>query len=90
MNRNQDPGHYTTKTKQPAKDSTARTWQVDRETSTNINALADELECYPSDLVNFLLQRALSAVESGEWPIEKRPIRYSLHWGQVGSSGNQT
>lgn len=83
MDRNQ--GHYITKTPQVHKDSCARTWQIDRETSTDINRLADQLECFPSDLVNFLLARALSAVENGEWAIERRPYRYTIHWGQDGS-----
>ena len=81
-----DAHQYTTKPSHPHKDTCARTWQIDRETSVAVNALADELEVYPSDLVNMLLQRAIDAVESGKWPIEKRPIRYSLHWGQGGSS----
>lgn len=88
MDRNQ--GYYTTNPAPTRKDSHARTWQIDRSTSADINRLADELECYPSDLVNFLLQRALSAVESGEWRIDRKPIKYSLHWGIDPSKQNQT
>lgn len=84
-----DAYKYTTKTHQTAKDSCARTWQIDRGVSQAVNTCADELECYPSDLVNFLLQRALSAVESGEWRIDRTPIKYSLHWGQGASNENQ-
>lgn len=87
MDRNQ--GHYITKTPQVHKDSCARTWQIDRETSTDINRLADQLECFPSDLVNMLLSRAIDAVESGQWPIERKPVKYSLHWGQGASNENQ-
>lgn len=87
MNRNQP--NYTTNPAPTRKDTCARTWQIDRETSAAINALADELECFPSDLVNMLLSRAIDAVESEQWPIERRPYKYTLHWGQGASNGNQ-
>lgn len=80
MDRNRP--QYTTNPAPTRKDTQARTWQGDRQTSEAVNRLADELQCYPSDLVNMMLTRSLEAIESGEWPIEKRPIRYSLHWGQ--------
>lgn len=84
-----DSYEYITKPNHPHKDSVARTWQIDRSTSEEINRLADQLECYPSDLVNMLLIRAINAVESGQWSIERRPYKYSLHWGQDSSSENQ-
>lgn len=87
MDRNQP--NYTTNPAPTRKDSHARTWQVDRGVSADINRLADELECYPSDLVNMLLSRAIDAVESGEWPIERKPYKYLLIWGQGASNGNQ-
>ena len=89
MDRNQERYHYTTKTPQVYKDSTARTWQIDRATSEAINALASGLETWPSDLVNMLLQRGLDALGSGQWSIERRPIKYLLTWGQEESNGNQ-
>lgn len=89
MDRNQER-YYTTKPNHPHKDSTARTWQVDRSTSEEINRLADALQVFPSDLVNMLLQRAINALESGQWSIERKPIKYLLTWGQEGSKQNQT
>lgn len=89
MDRNQER-YYTTKPNHPHKDSTARTWQVDRSTSDDINRLAAELECYPSDLVNMLLARAIKALESGQWSIDRLPIKYLLIWGQEASSQTQT
>lgn len=73
-----------------SKESCARTWQVDRSTSEEINRLADALQVYPSDLVNMLLSRAIDALETGAWSIERKPVKYSLHWGQEGSNQNQT
>lgn len=70
-------------------DRCARTWQISRSTSGDVNRLANELECYPSDLVDLLLRRALVNVDRGVWEIERKPYKYTLHWGQGGSSGTK-
>lgn len=77
------------KSPNPPKDTCARTWQIDRSVSEDVNRLADELECYPSDLVNMLLQRGLDALAAGQWAIERKPIKYSLQWGIDPSNRNQ-
>ena len=72
---------YITKPQSPTKDTHARTWQIDKKLSEDINALAAQLEVYPSDLVNFLLTSAIVAVETGQWVVQRLPYKYSLHWG---------
>ena len=61
-------------------DSVQRTWNVDRATAERLNVLAAELECFPSDLVDLLLQRGLAAIESGEWPLQRVPVKYEVKW----------
>ena len=61
-------------------DSVQRTWNVDRATAERLNVLAAEMECFPSDLVNLLLQRGLAAIESGEWPLQRVPVKYEVKW----------
>lgn len=85
-----DRPYFTTRPPQPTKDSHARTWQIDRGVSEDINRLAAELECFPSDLVNMLLSRAIDAIETGQWVVQRKPVKYSLHWGQDPSSVTQT
>jgi len=72
-----------------ALDDCARTWRVATSTSERINKLASTLECYPSDLVDLLLTRALDAVERDQWPIERRPYKFTLHWGEGDAKGTQ-
>ena len=61
-------------------DSVQRTWNVDRATAERLNDLAAEMQCFPSDLVNLLLQRGLAAIESGEWPLQRVPVKYEVKW----------
>ena len=61
-------------------DSVQRTWNVDRATAERLNDLAAEMECFPSDLVDLLLQRGLAAIESGEWPLQRVPVKYEVKW----------
>ena len=61
-------------------DSVQRTWNVDRATAERLNDLAAEMECFPSDLVDLLLTRGLAAIESGEWPLQRVPVKYEVKW----------
>ena len=61
-------------------DAVQRTWNVDRATAERLNDLAAEMQCFPSDLVNLLLQRGLAAIESGEWPLQRVPVKYEVKW----------
>lgn len=91
MNSSRSQRHYTTKG-DPSLHARhiARTWQIDKSVSEDINRLATELECYPSDLVNMLLQRGVDALQNGEWTITRTPYKYTLHWGIDPSNQNQT
>ena len=61
-------------------DSVQRTWNVDRATAERLNVLAAEMECFPSDLVDLLLTSGLAAIESGEWPLQRVPVKYEVKW----------
>ena len=63
-----------------ANDSVTRTWSIERSTAEKINDLATELECFPSDLVDLLLTRGLAAIESGEWPLQRVPVKFRIDW----------
>ena len=61
-------------------DAVQRTWNVDRATAERLNVLSAEMQCFPSDLVNLLLQRGLAAIESGEWPLQRVPVKFRIDW----------
>ena len=61
-------------------DFTQRTWVVSTVVAEKVNVLAAEMQCFPSDLVNLLLQRGLAAIESGEWPLQRVPVKFRIDW----------
>lgn len=57
-----------------------RTYRLRRATVERLEQLAKQQEAWPSPLLDLLLQRAIDAVESGEWPLNRTPTRYKHHW----------
>lgn len=49
----------------------ARTYRLKESTIKQINQAAVRYECWQSDLVDLLLQRALTELEQGRWQLEK-------------------
>ena len=58
----------------------ARTYRLRTQTIERVDAQTKRLECWQSDLVDLLLERALGELESGNWELQKRPIAYELSW----------
>ena len=57
----------------------ARTWRVNPGLARHINATAEELLVFPSDLVCYLLSKALDQVAAGQLVIPTRPAhRYVI------------
>ena len=59
-----------------------RTYRYDRSALAEIDRLADELEVWPSDLVNLLLTRALAEVQAGRWPLRKQAVKFVPSWAK--------
>lgn len=59
---------------------TQRTWSITERTAARVNALADENEVWPSALVEMILARGLDAIEAGEWPLRKVPVKFVVRW----------
>lgn len=57
-----------------------RTYQMSKETIERIQHNAQQLECYPSVLVDLLLKRALDELEQGSWKLKREPIIYRIDW----------
>ncbi len=56
----------------------ARTYRLRKETITRLERLAEQQEAWPGQLVQLLLDRALSEVESGKWKLRRQPIKYQV------------
>ena len=61
-------------------DFTQRTWVVSTVVAEKVNDLAGQMETFPSTLVDLLLTRGLAAIESGEWPLQRVPVKYEVKW----------
>ncbi len=59
---------------------TSRTWTVTEATAARIKQLAAENEIWDSEIVEKLLTRALDAVETGQWPLRRIPVKYRVDW----------
>lgn len=57
-----------------------RTWTVTERTAERIKQLAAESECWDSHLVEMILRRGLDAIESGQWPLRKVPVKFEIRW----------
>ena len=57
-----------------------RTWSVTEATAARIKQLALEIECWDSHLVEMILQRGLDAIEAGQWPLRKVPVKFEIKW----------
>lgn len=63
-------------------DSNARTYRLKPETVRRLSNQIDTLGCWPSDLVDLLLQRALTEVEEGRWTMDRQPAIFEIAWGE--------
>ena len=61
-------------------DKKARTYRLDASTVERIEQLCNELQAYPSPLIDMLLQRALDEIEAGRWTFNQVPVKYLLKW----------
>ena len=57
-----------------------RTWTLSERLALRVKALAEQNEIWDSAVVEKLLQRALDAVDSGEWPLRRIPVKYRIDW----------
>jgi len=55
-----------------------RTYRLDAEIVTRLEATAERLRVWPSQLVVFLLRRGLDAIDSGEWEVPTRPVYWQI------------
>ena len=60
----------------------ARTYRLSGDTIKRLNLLTARLETWQSDLVDLLLQRSLDEIESGNWQLDQRPVKFELDWAQ--------
>ena len=56
----------------------ARTYRLKKATVARLEQLAEQQEAWPGQLVQLLLDRALSEVEAGKWKLRRRPIKYQV------------
>ncbi len=56
----------------------ARTYRLKRETVKRLEQLAEQQDAWPGQLLEKLLERALSEVESGQWKLRRQPIKYQV------------
>ena len=59
---------------------TVRTWTVTERTAERIKALATETEAWDSHLVEMILARGLDAIDSGQWPLKRVPVKFEIKW----------
>lgn len=59
-----------------------RTYRLSPETIEQIEALAKDLNSWPSPLVDMILQRGLAEIASGNWKPVLRPVKYVTEWGK--------
>jgi len=57
-----------------------RTYQLDGGVIAGVSALADELQVWPSTVVNALLARGLDEVRRGRWRLGAEPAAYVAVW----------
>lgn len=73
-----------------ARQTLTRTWLIEASQAQSIASLADGLGVNHSQLVRYLLRYALSAVESGDLPLETVPCRWTLvEKGPAGGRGGK-
>ena len=58
----------------------ARTYQIEKQTIERIAEYANQVNCYPSDLVCLLLERGLNELESGKWQLKREVVKYRIQW----------
>ncbi len=56
----------------------ARTYRLKKTTVARLEQLAQEQEAWPGQLLQLLLDRALSEVEAGKWRLKRQPIKYQV------------
>lgn len=56
----------------------ARTYRLKKATVARLEQLAEQQEAWPGQLVQLLLDRALSEVEAGKWKLRRQPIKYQV------------
>ncbi|MCB0143200.1 MAG: hypothetical protein KDE50_25095 [Caldilineaceae bacterium] len=57
-----------------------RTYRLDASTVERIERLCNELQAFPSPLIDMILQRALDEVEAGRWAFGQVPVKFKIKW----------
>ena len=58
----------------------ARTYRFDVKLIARVDAAAKELGVNPGPLLELLIERGLTEVESGRWPLGRRAVAYRPKW----------
>lgn len=69
------------------RNTTTRTYRLDKDVVRRLEALAAQQEAWPSPLVSLLLARALDEIERGAWKLNKTPVKFKATWQRSETGG---